>query len=77
MKNRDSTIEKQSPLAESPSTLSLLAEILELRKWIIIWVSKKGRGYKRHLVHFIIQLFLYDKISFLLKYQPDIRNLEV
>ena len=41
---RDYTIEKQSPLegfhqamAESPSTSSWLAEILELRKGVIIW----------------------------------------
>ena len=34
---------KISPLAENPSTLSWLDEILELGKMLIIWVTLKGR----------------------------------
>ena len=48
-----------SPLAESPSTLSWFAEILELRTGVIIWVTFST------LHNSTRQLFLYYKISFL------------
>ena len=59
-KKRDSTIEKQSPLsplAESLLTSSWLAEILELRRVLIIWIALKWRGLysKRNLVYSIIK----------------------
>ena len=51
-----------SQLAESPSTLSWLAEILALKRGLIIWVASKTFG----LIHNSTrQLFLYYKISFL------------
>ena len=44
--NRDLTKEKQSPLQDFtiPSTLSWLADILKLRKGLIIWAAWKERG---------------------------------
>ena len=40
-------------LAGSPSTLSWLAEILELRKGLISLVANREDGYERNLLHFL------------------------
>ena len=67
LNKRDPTIEKQSPyhcIGWSLSTLLWLTEILELRKWWIIWEGK--RVWKIYDVSYYStrQLFLYYKTSF-------------
>ena len=48
------TVKRISQLVESPSPLSWLTEILEIRKGLIIWVALREGGYERYLLYFVI-----------------------
>ena len=65
---RDSTLEVQRfhHFGWKSPTLSLLAEILELRRGVLIFVAWKGRVVWKTFAAFhnsALQLFLYHKIS--------------
>ena len=75
--NRETTpFIRISQVAESFSTLSWLAEILELRKGQLFELHRRKGGYKEYLVHFIIQHFsivslLYNLFSPMINYSTN------
>ena len=54
---------KKFTISGNPYTLSWLAEIIELRKGLIIWVAEEGGVYEGHLLnHTILRSICFSSV---------------